>query len=86
MNKTLSYATTPGQSGPGNYDKKGVHHIHQSSDITGFSSLDCLVSYPRHSLQESYLSAEKQSMYSVVPADWAIGLFNADYSYLMENT
>ena len=33
--------------------------------------IDCLVSYPGDSLEESYPSAEKQPVYSTVPADWA---------------
>ena len=32
---------------------------------------DCLVSYSGHSLGESYPCAEKQSVYSTAPADWA---------------
>ena len=35
------------------------------------SPSDFLVSYPGDSLRESYPSAEKQSMYSTAPADWA---------------
>ena len=43
--------------------------IPQSSSITGTSSADCLMLYPRHSLGvESYPSAEKQSVYSRDPA------------------
>ena len=42
--------------------------------MTGTSPSDCLVSYPGHSLGgESYSSAEKQSVYSTTPADWATG-------------
>ena len=46
----LSGATTPGQSGPGSDDNIEVLHIPQSSNITGTSPSDCLVSYPGHSL------------------------------------
>ena len=46
----ISGTTTPGQSGPGSDDNKGVLHIPQSSSITGTSPSDCLVSYSRHSL------------------------------------
>ena len=35
---------------------------------------DCLVSYPGHSLWESYSSAEGQSVYSTTPTDWAMSL------------
>ena len=55
--KTLSEATTPDQSGPGSNDNEGVLHIPQNSCITGASSSDCLVSYPGHTLEESYPSA-----------------------------
>ena len=48
--KTLSSATSPGQSGPGSDDNEGVLCIPQSSSITGTSLSDCLVSYPRHLL------------------------------------
>ena len=69
---TLSGATTLGQSGPGSDGTKGVLHIPQSSSITGTSLSDCLVSY--HDTRwggGSYSSAEKQSVYSTAPADWA---------------
>ena len=61
----------PGQSGPGSDGNKEVLSIPQSSSITGTSPSDCLVSYPGHSLGGSYSSAEKQSVYSTAPADWA---------------
>ena len=70
----LSGATTPGQSGPGSDGNEGVLRIPQSSSIAGTSPSDCLVSYPGHSLGGgSYPSAEKQSVYSTAPADWANG-------------
>ena len=43
----------------------------QSFSITGASPSDCLVSYPGHSLRESYPSAEMQSVYSTAQANWA---------------
>ena len=46
----LSCATTPGKSGPGSDGNEGVLCIPQSSSITGTSPLDCLMSYPSHSL------------------------------------
>ena len=49
--KTPSDATTPDQSGPESNDNKGVHFITQNLCITGSSTSDCLVSYPRHSLR-----------------------------------
>ena len=36
------------------------------------SPSDCFVSYLGHSLGGSYPSAEKQSVYSTAPANWAI--------------
>ena len=70
IDKTLSDATTPGQSGPGSNCNEGVLHIPQSSGITGTPPPDCLVSYPEHSLGKSYPSAEKQSVYFTTPASW----------------
>ena len=39
--------------------------------MTEASPSGCLVSYPEHSLEESYSSAEIQSECSTAPADWA---------------
>ena len=75
IDRTLSGATTLGQSEPGRNGNDGVLRIPQSPSITGASSSDCLVSYPGHSLVGSYLSAEKQSVYSTAPANWATKLF-----------
>ena len=69
--RTQSNATTQGQSGSGSDGNEGVLQIPQSSSITEASPSDFLVSYQGHSLGESYLSAEIQSVYSAVPADWA---------------
>ena len=68
----LSGATTPAQSGPGSDGNEEILRIPQSSSIIGTSPSYCLVSYPGHSLAESYPSADKQSVYSTAPADWAI--------------
>ena len=59
--RTLSGITSPGQSGPGSDGNEGVHCIPQRSRITEASWTDCLVSYPGHSLGESYPSTEMQS-------------------------
>ena len=67
----LSYTTTPGQSGHGSDGNEGVLRIPQSPSITGASPSDRLVSYPGHSFGESYPSADKQSVDSTAPADWA---------------
>ena len=66
--RALSGATTPGQSRPGSDGNEGVHRIRQSPSITVTSPSDCLVSYPGHSLGESYPTAEMQSVYSTALA------------------
>ena len=71
IDRTLSGATTSGQSGLGSDGNKGVLHIPQSSRIIEASPSDCLVSYPGHALGESYSSAEMQSMYSAASAEKA---------------
>ena len=71
IDRTLSGATTLGQSGPESDGNEEVLYIPQSSSITGASPPDCLVSYPGHSLGESYSFAEMQSVYSADPVDWA---------------
>ena len=75
IDRTLSGATTPGLNGSGNDGNKGVLHIPQSSNVTEASQSNCLMSYPGHSLEESYFSAEMPSVYSDAPADWAIKHF-----------
>ena len=69
---SLSGATTPGQNEPGSDGNEGVLCIPQSSSTARTSLLDCLVSYPGHTLMGSYPSAEVQSVYSTVPTEWAI--------------
>ena len=72
IDKALSGATIPGQCGPGSNGNEEVLHIPQIFSITGTSPTDCLVSYPRTLVGGgSYPSAEKQSVYSTAPADWA---------------
>ena len=56
-NGAPSGATILGQSRPGSNGNKGVLLISQSSSMTGASPSDCFVSYPGHSLRQSYLSA-----------------------------
>ena len=68
IDRTLSGPTTTVQSGPGSDSNEGVLCIPQSSSITETSPLDCLGLYPGHLLGRlSYLSAEKQSVYSTAP-------------------
>ena len=71
IDRTQSGATTPCQSGPGSDGNQGVLHILQSHSITGALPSDCLMSYPGHSLRESYLSTDIQSMSLTIPVDWA---------------
>ena len=68
---TLSGSITPGQSGHESDGNKRILRIPQSFSITVASPSDCFVSYPGHSLGESYLSAEMQSVYPAALADWA---------------
>ena len=67
---TLSVAATPGYGVPGSDGNKEVLRIPQSSGIIGASPSDCFMPYPGHSLMGggSYLSAEKQSVYSSSPS------------------
>ena len=55
IDRILSGATTPGQSGPGSDSNEGVLHIPQSFNITEASPSDCLVSHAGHSLGEGIL-------------------------------
>ena len=71
IDRTLSGATTPGQSETRSDGNKGVLHIPQSSSITETSPTDCLVSYPGTSLGVFHPSAEIQFLYSTAPANWA---------------
>ena len=69
--RTLSAATTPGQSEPASNDNEGILHILQISR-TGALPSEGLVLYLGHSLGvRSYPSAEMRSVYSAPPADWA---------------
>ena len=78
IDRTLSGAITPGQSGPGSNANEGVFCIPQSSSTTGASPSDCLVSYLGHSLGKSYLFAEMQLVYSTAPANWNGGFYVGD--------
>ena len=61
IDRTLSRATIPSQSGPGSDGNKGLLCILQGSSITGTSPTDCLLLYSGNSLQ---------LVYSTAPADW----------------
>ena len=72
IDRTLSGATIPGQSGPGSDDNEGVLHI--SPKLHYYRNLTIrLLSVISRTLvvRGSYLSAEKQSVYSTASADWA---------------
>ena len=66
IDRTLSDATTPRQSGPGNDDYGEVLRIPQSSSMTAASPSDYLVSYILDT-RWAYM----ESVYSTAPADWA---------------
>ena len=72
IDRTLSGATTPGSSRPGNYGNEGVLCIPQSSSITGTSALNSLLSYSGLSMEESYPSWDMQSVYATAAADWPV--------------
>ena len=58
----LSGATTLGHSGPGSESNEWVLRIPQTSYITGISPLDCLVTYPGHSLGEGGLTLCREAV------------------------
>ena len=65
IDRALSQATSPGESGPRSDCNEGVLRISKSSCIAGASPSDCLVSYTGHSLgRSSYPSAGMQWVYS----------------------
>ena len=95
INRTLSGATTPGQSGRGSDDSKGVLYNSQISR-TGVSQSDCFVSYSGHLLEGgSYPSAKMQSVYSTAPptgqensVGWLVGFYGIStfVGHLMPNS
>ena len=70
IDRTLSSAISPGQSGPGSDSNEEVLDIPKNSSITEASQPDYLLPYTGHMLVESYTSPEIQSVYSTTPADW----------------
>ena len=60
VDRTLSWATIPGQSGPGSNNNEGVPCILQSSSIIG-TSLSDLVSYLGHSLRGGFTPLQRSS-------------------------
>ena len=67
MDRTLSDATTPGQSEPGSDNNDGVLHIPQSSSIIGASTSDCFVSYQGHLLVGGLTTLQRSSRYILQP-------------------
>ena len=67
IDRTLSGATTPGQSEPWSNSNEGVLRIPPNSRITETSPWDCHIQDIRW--EKFYPSAEMQSMYSAAPAD-----------------
>ena len=65
IDRTLSGATTPSQSGPGSDGYEAPALLEPQHQIF-------LISYPALSLGESYPSADMQSVHSTTPANWAI--------------
>ena len=87
IDRALSSANTPGQSGPGSDSGEEVLCIFQSSIVTEILPSDCLVSYPGHLsvVVGSYPSAEVQSVYSTAAAKWAIYIYIYDKFFLLVN-
>ena len=72
IDRTLSGATTPGQSGPGSNTNEVVLHTPQNS-LTVASPSYCQMSSSGHSLVgggRSYSSEEMQSVYFAATDDW----------------
>ena len=67
IDRALSGATIPDQSGPGSNGKEGVLRIPQNSSITGTSLSDGLVSYPGHSLGGVLTPMQRSSWYILLP-------------------
>ena len=64
IDKTLSGATTMGQSEPGSHDPEWVISIPESYKITRTFLLDCFVSYSWYSLEGILPLCKKQSVYN----------------------
>ena len=65
--RTLSGATTPGQTGPGSNGNEEVLCIPQRSSITEASPSDCLVSYPGHSSGGGLTPLQRYSRHILQP-------------------
>ena len=67
MDRALSGATIPGQSGPGSDGNEWLLCIPQSSSITGTSPTDGFVSYPGHLLVGGLIHQQKSSQCILQP-------------------
>ena len=76
IDRTLSGATTPGQSRPGSDGNNGVLCIPQISSTTGISPSDCLVSYPGHLLEVVLPLCREAVGVFYSPFDWVMKPFN----------
>ena len=71
IDRSLSGAIIPSQSGPGSDVNEGVLYISQSSSIIETLPSDCLVTYPGYSWGGGVLSfCRDQLVYSTAPANW----------------
>ena len=89
IDRALSYATIPGQSGSVSDNNEVELCTPQSSSITGTSPSDCLMSYPGHSFGVGwcfYPSAEVLSMYSTAPANWETHRVKCKNNFISDNS
>ena len=77
----LSGATIPGQSGPGSNGNEGLLFIPQSFSITGTSPIDCLVSYPGHSLRRGVLQGCSQCILQPQPTEQYTELMSRQFYF-----
>ena len=76
IDRTLSGATTPGQSGPGSDDNEGVLYISQISEAGVFPS-DSLMSHPGHSLRWGGLTPLQRCSWCILqPSPKPTGLYS----------
>ena len=81
-------ATIPGQSEPESDENEGIICIPQSSSITEISPSDCFVISRKlvgesYASEESYSSAEMQSVHSAAPATRAFLRKEFSYYYML---
>ena len=83
IDRTVSGATTPAQSGPGSDGNEGALLIPQSSSITGTLPSDCSVLCTGYSLFSP--SAEVQSVYSTVFDKYMSTVYSTNICLPMKN-